>query len=215
METFKPKERTGRRNLAQHPKFDPETIHVLRKVVKKGESTQITGTISRNRNGRFEIKLDSDFFEKYRGNKHSETVKHQDPMARIRAGDEFQVTEFDESLVLVEIKNALTPAETVELTRVSRTTLCNYREKMDLLGLPIGKKKFVFPKWQLDKSGQPIPQIKTILKLLDPIAPEPVDKMIQLLIKSDFYGGKSIKDLITEGNPDRAVEATNKRLMLC
>jgi hypothetical protein len=118
----------------------------------------------------------------------------------------------DHSDVTAEKNSALAPNEICRRMGVSRTTLQTYREKRVLLGLPKGRSRSVYPEWQLDESGQPIAEIKTILDLLDPIVESPVEKLIQILAKSEFFGGKSIKDFIVERDLERAVKSAEMRV---
>lgn len=210
MNTKEAPRRSSLKNSLHQPEFDPEVIRALNSAVKKGGPRTLEVTVVRTKNGKLKVLSGPN----RKGFPSSRSFRSENPMKKTSANTRLPTVELDGSPVMAEVKNALSPKEMVQRAGISRTTLSNYRKSMNLLALPKGKKKFVFPEWQLDESGQPLPEMKTILKLLHYIAPGPVDKTVQLLVKSEFYGGKSIKDFIVEGNLKRAVEAAEKRAMV-
>jgi len=130
-----------------------------------------------------------------------------DPMAEISPNEEFPCVPHDYKDVSAELSSSLQPNEIATRMGLTRTTVMNYRKSLKLLGLPQGRHRYVFPAWQLDPSGQLIPEVEEILHILDHVAPRPVDKLILMLMGTEFFEGKSIKDHLVFGNSDAAIKA--------
>ncbi|CAA6677358.1 MULTISPECIES: helix-turn-helix domain-containing protein [unclassified Lentimonas] len=126
-------------------------------------------------------------------------------MAKIGSGDSLPSVDRDMSDVQAELHASLDPSELVKRIGLSRVTVSNYRSKGKILGLRKGN-RYVFPAWQLDKTGQLQPVMQDILRILEVVTKDPIDLLILMITGLDFFKGKSIKDFLIAGDTVSALQ---------
>ena len=128
-----------------------------------------------------------------------------DPLQSIEVGDELLCIDRDMSDVEAELHTSLKSNEFVRRLGLSRVTLFNYRLKGKIFGLKNGN-RYVFPAWQLDRSGKLQPVVQEILETLKVVTTDPVDLLILMITGLDFFNGKSIKDFLIAGDTVSALQ---------
>lgn len=116
------------------------------------------------------------------------------------------IAERRKEIVQAEIDDAYKAYEVEELMRVRRSTVQNRRKAKDLLGIKIGN-GYVYPRWQFGDDGQPFPVLGEVLRALACVTDSPTEMIALLNDKRDFFGKRSIKDLILEGRSEDAATA--------
>ena len=119
--------------------------------------------------------------------------------------DELPFVDRDMGDVQAELHASLDPGELANRIGLSRVTVSNYRSKNKILGLAKGN-RYVFPSWQLDKSGQLQPAMQDVLKTLHTVTKDPIDLLILMITGLDFFKSKSIKDFLIAGDTESALQ---------
>ena len=136
--------------------------------------------------------------------------KDMDPMATIKSDSEMPRCVRSQTPILIEIRSSLRPNETATRVGVSRMTITKYRRDGLLLGILQGRNRYVYPAWQLDRAGQPIPILKEIIEVLSLVTTDPVEILDLMIGQREFLGGDSIKDRLISGDTKGALVAAKQ-----
>lgn len=139
--------------------------------------------------------------------------KRQSPMEGGVSLNDFPVADDDPAELRGEISASLQPKEAARRLGVTPATINNYRNAGKLLGLKQAN-RYVYPAWQFEaQSGQPIHGLEPVLAVLFTISESPSEVLALLTAQRDFFGGRSLKDLLLDGKMEEAIRGAEQSAM--